>query len=341
MIDKLKSKRVALAPTTTKANAFNSLFTQAVRRTGVETVEYQWGLRELARNDAVIFHWPDEFMNPLDWRASASQLARLLLLQRTHGLKLVWIAHNVTPHDNGARNSWIRERFLTALDGIVYLSHRSRQLVRQKYFLTNRVVEQVTVHGLYPATVSPIAPPGADEPVRVVSIGLVRPYKNLGKLVDAARDLDPAEMEIAIVGKRHNPEYAASLEASARLGGALRFNLCNELLSDAEIDATIDAAHGVVLPYSDILNSGSAIHALSRGRPVLVPALGSMPELAGLVGEEWLQLYDGELTGKRLVDFASHLRALPSGAQPDLTPLSWDKVTEDLETFFERLFGED
>lgn len=332
-------KRVALDPMTNEFNAFNSLFTQAVARTGVETVPYQWGLRELARNDAVILHWPDAFMNPVNARAAAGQLARLLLLRRTRGLKLVWVAHNVAPHEDSGSNSFIRKRFLASLDGIIYLSHRSRELVHQTYRLSNRVVEQVTVHGRYPATVTPIAPPMADQPARVVSIGLVRPYKNLGELVTAARDLDPARIEIAIVGKRHDADYAASLEASARPGGALRFDLCDTLLSEAEIEATIDAAHGVVLPYRNILNSGSAIHALSRGRPVLVPALGSMPELARLIGEEWVQLYDGELTGKRLADFAAHLRSLPSGAQPDLSPLSWDRVTQDLKSFFERLFN--
>ncbi|RIV82929.1 hypothetical protein D2V17_14085 [Aurantiacibacter xanthus] len=50
---------------------------------------------------------------------------------------------------------------------------------------------------------------------------------------------------------------------------------------------------------------------------MLVPALGSMPKLARLIGEEWVQLYDGEPSGKRLADFAAHLRSWPGGAQPN------------------------
>ena len=35
----------------------------------------------------------------------------------------------------------------------------------------------------------------------------------------------------------------------------------------------------MVLPFSDVLTSGSAILALSLGRPVIAPALGCLPEL--------------------------------------------------------------
>jgi beta-1,4-mannosyltransferase len=166
----------------------------------------------------------------------------------------------------------------------------------------------------------------------------VRPYKNLEELVDAAGDVPPSELEVAIVGKRHDPAYAAALEARAAAHPALRFALSDGVIGQDVLDAAIDDAHGIVLPYRRILNSGSAILALSRARPVLVPAAGSMPELARMVGRDWVRLYEGALTPAVLRDFAAHLGTIPAGAAPDLSAISWDRVTQDLRGFLGRLF---
>ena len=45
-------------------------------------------------------------------------------------------------------------------------------------------------------------------------------------------------------------------------------------IPDAELQVWLRAADVVVLPFRDILTSGSAILALSFGRAVVAPALG-------------------------------------------------------------------
>ena len=51
-----------------------------------------------------------------------------------------------------------------------------------------------------------------------------------------------------------------------------------ERLPEEELSRTLRAADAVVLPFRDILTSGSAILALSHGRPVIAPAMGCLPE---------------------------------------------------------------
>jgi len=41
----------------------------------------------------------------------------------------------------------------------------------------------------------------------------------------------------------------------------------------------MNASDWVILPYQNILNSGSALLGLSFGRPMIVPQKGSLPEL--------------------------------------------------------------
>lgn len=55
--------------------------------------------------------------------------------------------------------------------------------------------------------------------------------------------------------------------------------------SDAEVADLFRAATIVVLTYREILNSGSALLALSFDRPV--PAKGAMAELEDRAGAEW------------------------------------------------------
>ena len=56
----------------------------------------------------------------------------------------------------------------------------------------------------------------------------------------------------------------------------------------------------VVLPYRDILNSGSAVLALSFDRPVLVPRRGSLGDLQNHVGRQWVRTYEGDIGAAEL-----------------------------------------
>ena len=329
---------ISIAPRKAVFNRFAQLFGDALERIGAVAYQYEYGLRELAKANVIIFHWPARLLIKPGLFQRSMTLARLFIARKRHGLKLVWVAHNVMEHE-GVDHPSVFERLLVQnLDGIIYLSQVSRPLVHAAYAVPEGVIEQVTVHGAYEISPPcPFAPPEPDGTAQLLSFGLVRPYKNLDELVAAAATLNPTGLEIVIRGRRHDRDYARALERIAAGSKAVRMDLRDDILSDEELDVAIDNAHGVVLPYRQILNSGSAIHALSRGRPVLVPAKGSMPELQKLMGERWVQLYEGELTAQVLEAFAGHVRAIPAGAVPDLDRLSWDKVERDLAGFLDRL----
>jgi beta-1,4-mannosyltransferase len=331
-------RMIAVDPLTSDFNEFIKSFAEALTEIGLQAVNYNWGLRSLSKCDAVLFHWPNEFMSPGYEYEALSELAKINLVKKTHGLKVIWLAHNIYPHDSENHANFVRAAFIRSLDGIIYLSERSRHMVHEAYKLPRRIVEQVTVHGRYSAPELNFMPPASDHATRLVSFGLVRPYKNLAELVRAAAGLDPSRIEVEIVGKRHDVAYSATIEASAAAAEAIHLQLSDSIVSQTALDAAIDHAHGVVLPYRRILNSGSAILALSRARPVLVPAAGSMPELADLVGHDWVRLYEGPITEALLEDFARQVRLLPCGAAPDLSSLSWERVASDLRVFFSNLF---
>lgn len=79
-----------------------------------------------------------------------------------------------------------------------------------------------------------------------------------------------------------------------------RVRLHLEFIASDRLQLFLNAADLIVLPYTEILNSGSALLALSFNRPMLVPSKGSMSELQKQTGNSWVKTYDGTLTPSQL-----------------------------------------
>src|SRR5690606_10250440 len=101
------------------------------------------------------------------------------------------------------------------------------------------------------------------------------------------------------------------------------------------------ASDVVVLPFRNILNSGSLILALSFNRPVVAPAIGSLTELQEMTGPQWVRLYEGEFDQSVLRREIDNLKAGPSQQHDicDLGALSWDKIGADTFAFYRSLSG--
>ncbi|WP_344342136.1 glycosyltransferase, partial [Streptomyces rhizosphaericus] len=104
--------------------------------------------------------------------------------------------------------------------------------------------------------------------------------------------------------------------------------------------ALVDAvrrADLVVLPYDEVDNSGSALFALSVGRPILVSDVAPFRELRQLVGDEWVWIYEGALTAAVLEVSLERARSLrDSKAVPDLAALDWDTLGRATTDFYRR-----
>ena len=85
------------------------------------------------------------------------------------------------------------------------------------------------------------------------------------------------------------------------------------------------AADLVVLPYERILNSGALILSLTQNKPVLVPALGSMPEHQDTFGDQWISLYTGNLTADHLAAAMRWAKECQRGTL-DLRSLDWTEL---------------
>jgi beta-1,4-mannosyltransferase len=164
--------------------------------------------------------------------------------------------------------------------------------------------------------------------------GGVAPYKNVPHLIATFRQADLPET-IMLVAGRPDCKHGRAVEMAAQGDPRIRLDLRHIPKEEARL--LFSAADLVVLPFSDIMHSGSAILALSFNKPVLVPALGALPELQACVGKKWVQTYQGELTPAILSAAAAWARNSDRAKRPDLSSFEWPHIVQATVALYSRL----
>ena len=97
--------------------------------------------------------------------------------------------------------------------------------------------------------------------------GQCKPYKNIRLLVDVFRRAAEVDDQLIIVGRFSDSAFLSTIqEASA---GAQNIQLRSEFIPDEDVATYFGASDIMCMPYQEILTSGTAVLALSYGRPVL------------------------------------------------------------------------
>jgi glycosyltransferase involved in cell wall biosynthesis len=341
------SKRlvVSIAPAfSVRPNSFARQFARSIAENGIDVREFSWRPPRLWASNAIIFHWPNLFFSPpagLEGATTRMKLRALDAARRMRGTKLIWVAHNLWPHDRPTGSSSVTGSFLRRLDGVIYLSRASRDAVLARHPALAQAPALITTHGHYRSEA--IEPAGPAHPcgstARLLFFGQVRRYKNVERMLACVRDLPEESVNLRVVGLCEDGELAGELRALAGDDPRITLDLEPEALSNAELERTVDRADGVVLPYRDVLNSGAAIYALSRNRPVLAPSMGSLPELQQEVGPTWVHLYDGDLSPSVLAGFVHALRAVRPQTTANLSAFEWPEIGRELALFITSIAG--
>jgi len=220
---------------------------------------------------------------------------------RMRGGKIIWTMHNFGAHEarHPKLERWFWRQFIPRVDGAISLSGAGLAMALERFPRLREAATTVIPHGHYRAQY-PAAEGGARDRLGIprdakvaMFFGAVRNYKNVDGLARAFRGVADRRAVLFVAGKPNLAELAAKIEAEAALDR--RILLKFEFVADEDVTTYLSAADVVVLPYRDVLNSGSALLALSCNRPVLVPARGSMGELQAEFGEKWVRTFQGEL----------------------------------------------
>lgn len=303
-------------------NKFAGIFADSLAASGCEVQDVVDPAEVNERPDILHIHWPEQVF----WRGGgrirklfhAVEVLRAISQMRTRGTKVVWMVHNLRPHDlkGPKRLMWpsVERQILRSCDAFMTLSPSTIDVVRHELPQLEPKPAVAALHPLYPRM--------ADVPDQAVCremlslpakgrvfalLGLIRPYKGTESLISAFTGMNDPDARLLISGRADTPEYGEQIKAMAAADPRITANL--EFLSDRDFAVCLTAADVLVLPYTGYLHSGAFAHALSYARPVITPSGPFANDMAEAVGPEWVFRYEGSLTPEILDRWSRPTRA--------------------------------
>ncbi|UKO97153.1 glycosyltransferase [Nostoc sp. UHCC 0870] len=330
-------------------NPYNWLLYSHMVEHGVTVEEFTVRKLLCQRYDIFHLHWPIETIlrHPNLIVALLRAITMLLAISwaKVRGTKIIWTIHDNSPHSllHPQLANWFQSNFINQVDGCISHSQVAKQLAEKNIPSLQNISHIVILHGhyrqVYPNKISrEAARSSLDIPSDcnlLLFLGYIDYYKNIPHLVKVFQDLDPTDWILLIAGKVEVPElsnHILTLKANSS-----RIKLHFSFVPDEQLQIYFKAADLVVLPFQEILNSGSALLALSFDAPILVPHKGSMAELQEVVGVEWVKMYPRELTPEILATGLDWAIQEKRSLQPNLDNLEWSDLAKKTIQYFEEI----
>jgi glycosyltransferase involved in cell wall biosynthesis len=286
--------RLSLMAFPIRGDSYTESFYSALSALGVEVragiLAGRWLIANLRQVDYVHLHWPS-FLYGAPTRRTClyrfSIFLFFLLLCRWRRIRLVWTVHNLYPHDRCVIPQLDRlARWLLVRMAARFAIHgRSAAAEVQRTFpaVADRTVLIEHGHwvGRYPRTLSREAARSElslrEGDFVYLFVGLCKPYKNVHGLIRAFNAL-PGNDVLVIAGKFQDPAYEAAIRTAIDQSPK-RILLHAGFIPDEKMQVYLGAANVVVAPYLEVLTSGTAMLALSFGRPVIAPRIGFLKDV--------------------------------------------------------------
>lgn len=228
------------------------------------------------RPDAIIVQWWHPFFGPAF--RSVLKHARLAGADAP----AVFLCHNVLPHEENRADRALVRWGLAKADAFLVQSKEDRNAL-----LSLRAGARVSVHP-HPTYTQFAEGNITREDARqklgvegrvLLFFGLIRPYKGVHTLLKAfARISEKLDATLMIVGEFYENRAPYDAEISA-LGIGARVSVINRYIPDEEVEVYFRAADLVVLPYRSATQSGITQTAFAFERPVVVTAVGGLPDV--------------------------------------------------------------
>jgi glycosyltransferase involved in cell wall biosynthesis len=242
------------------------------------------------RPDVVVFQW---------WTGSVLHTYLFLaLFARLCGIPVVVEFHEVL--DTAEQRiplarAWVKllgRPFFGLSDAFVIHSEVDREPIGERYGIGNRPCV-VIPHGpidhfaLDDDSASLLLRDPPEGVINLLFFGIIRPYKGLEDLVEAFEMLDDDEVGrywLTVVGETWEG-WNLPIRLIEGSRHRSRITLVNRFVEDDEVTAYFAGADAAVLPYHRSSASSPASVAMANGLPLVVTAVGGLPEaVAGYEG---------------------------------------------------------
>lgn len=327
-----------------RANPYAALLARALEAHGVRSVagfreqlDREWLRAHRDQFDVLHLHWPSGLYHSGTTEETTRRCTAMidaLTFARSIGYKVVWTMHNLYPHDSPCRDldHLARLGVTACASAILVHCHHARTLLARHFHRTERVF--VAPHGHF-CDAYPNRVPRSEARARFGFedrhfvyhfFGNVRSNKGVDQLLEAFLGL-PGEDLRFLFAARLCTDYSERIVARARNADPRIVLRESKFYANEEFQWFFNAADVSVFPFTDILTSGSAITALSFHCPVIVPAIGCLPEVVDeSVGATYDPSRSGALTQAMSAARSIRREALRPGIEQRLRELSWEGI---------------
>ena len=327
-----------------RCNPYAGLLAAALSKLGIrlEMGDYGFGRGWLEANQhdhqALHLNWLHHFYRADDLEGTLKRytaFAENLAFARSLGYRVVWTIHNLYPHERPFPEVDRLCRLLVSRSAHAVVAHceYAAGLARKLFYREDGL--HVIPHGhfidVFPREITRTEARrrlGLPQDAFVyLYFGNARTYKGIEGLIDAFCRVAADDARLVLMMRRaFNTEYADEVTAHAGKDGRIGVHT-SPFFGNEEFQIYLNACDVTVFPFSHVLTSGSAIAALSFGKPVIAPRLGCLPELLDdtmgiLYDPKDEKGLDNALIKTRSID----LEAAGSAAHNRALSLDWDDI---------------
>lgn len=197
--------------------------------------------------------------------------------------KIVLTAHNILPHNSGAKYKKIYGRIYSFMDGIIVHGNNTKENLL-KTFNLNKDKVIVIPHGFLPRK-KKTKIIVEDDVLTFSIVGSLSKYKGVDLLVEAwcssKKLIESKHCKLIIAG-------SGKMECLENIPLNKNIEVKNKFLTDEELDEIIDRTNIAVLPYRVISQSGVLLTMLAERKPVIVSDVGDITQPFEIANCGWI-----------------------------------------------------
>jgi glycosyltransferase involved in cell wall biosynthesis len=274
----------------------------------------------------------------------------LMVCYKAIGKKLAFTAHNVNAAKRDSKDSWLNRitlafQYRTVDHIFVHTNRMKDELVADFSMRSNKItVIPFGINNVYPCTdITADAARarlglGKNEKVALF-FGRIAPYKGLEYLVSAMSHLqDIRDIRLIIAGKvkAGYTDYWSGIQREIERSSIAEKIIAKvQYIPDEDVELYFKGADALILPYTQIFQSGLPFLAYSFGLPVVATDVGSLREdiIEGRTGFICAPRDPADLAEKMKTYFSSDLYSALEARRQEIRDFanerySWTKVAE-------------